>query len=71
MAISQLHLIPRRVAYTAGHSLMHWASRPAARTGRTRTIAQETALLRYRARREFELEQQKVLDLNSFVWLRL
>ncbi|MGC0249157.1 hypothetical protein [Pseudactinotalea sp. Z1748] len=71
MAISQLHLIPRRVAYSAGHSLIHWASGPAAETDRARTIARETALRRHRARRDVELEQQRALNVNAFAWLRL
>ncbi|MGC0144772.1 hypothetical protein [Pseudactinotalea sp. Z1732] len=71
MAISQLHLIPRRVAYSAGHSLIHWAKSPPAGIGRDSTLAREAAFRRHRARGDVELEQQKALDLNSFAWLRL
>lgn len=71
MAVSQFHMILRRVAHWAGHSLIQWACRFAARTGRTAPIAQESALRRYRARRELESEQQKALNVNAFAWLRL
>jgi len=61
MDTSQSYPIPRRLAYSAGHSLIRWAARPA--PARNVSPADRDTLIRqYQIHRQVDLEQEQVLS---------
>lgn len=58
MAVSQSHPLPRRFAFSAGRSLMRWATRPPRRSERRPQVDRSAAMLRDHTQRQLDRERE-------------